>query len=235
MNAKYQRVASVLEDRIRRGDLMDGDRLPGEAELAHELQVSRGTVRQALAELQKRRLVNTQVGVGSFVTFDGVALDTPRGWADALALGGITLRVDVLGIERVARAAIADLPDTVALDEAIAVRRVRRLPDGTAVSFECSSVPAVGPLEHLPEMGLVDDSLTASLAAAGLRPTRGDQHVGVVALPTREAGLMSRAAGSPFLRSVRTSLSQDGELVEHVVSFLDPEHFRLHITFGERP
>lgn len=233
MNAKYQRVASLLEDRIRTGDLPTGEKLPGEAELARELSVSRGTVRQALGELQRRRLVSTHVGVGSFVAFDGVVLDSSRGWAHALTLEGIDLSVEVLDISCIPAAEVTDAPRDLGIDEVIAVRRVRRLPDGTAVSFECSSVPARGMLRDLPRLGLVEGSLTKTLDAADLRSTRGEQNVGVVSLDEREAAILEREPGTLFLRSVRTSRSADGELVEHVVSSLDPDHFRLHMTFGE--
>ncbi|MBT2539107.1 hypothetical protein J7I79_23950 [Arthrobacter sp. ISL-69] len=42
--------------------------------------MSRGTIRQALGELQRRRLISIRSGIGSFVTFDGHALDRRLGW-----------------------------------------------------------------------------------------------------------------------------------------------------------
>lgn len=233
MNAKYQRVASLIEQRIRDGDLADGQRLPGESELARDLQVSRGTVRQAIGELHRRRLVSTQMGVGSFVTFDGVALDTPRGWAHALAVGGTPLDVEILAIAHAAPPTLAALAAPADLADAILVRRLRRLPDGSPVSVENAVVPARGPLRELPTQGLVDASLTATLAAAGLRAAHGEQQVGVELLDAADAAVLRRGEGTPFLRSMRTSYTRAGDVVEHVVSFLDPAHFRLHITFGE--
>ncbi|WP_201467209.1 GntR family transcriptional regulator [Janibacter melonis] len=234
MNAKYQRVASLLREQIHVGDLSDGEKLPGEAELARDLGVSRGTVRQAIAELQRQNLVDTQMGVGSFVTFDGVALNSPLGWAQALAVGGVDLDVTILSIDLISVEEIPDAPRDIGFDEAVAVRRVRRLGDGTAVSFECASVPATGILRDLPTSGLVDGSITKTLAQAGLRATGGDQQVSLVELPAREAELLGRREGEPFLRSVRTSRSARGDVVEHVVSSLAPRHFRLHTTFGDR-
>lgn len=232
-NAKYQRVASLLEQRIRQGSLADGDKLPGEMDLARELDVSRGTIRQAIAELQRRQLVSTQVGVGSFVTFDGISLDSSAGWSSALALGGVDLSVEVLGIERTKPTEISEFPADLELDEVITVLRVRRLPNGKAVSLECASVLPHGPLANLPETGLIDGSLTASLAQAGLRAHHGEQRVSVVALSPTDAAALDRAPGTPFLGSVRITRAADGSLVEHVVSSLDPEYFRLHMRFGD--
>ncbi|MFF3739965.1 winged helix-turn-helix domain-containing protein [Streptomyces sp. NPDC002566] len=59
-----QEIADVLRERIRVGDLKAGDRLPTQAELAHEFDVERGAVRQALRALQDDGLL-TDVSKGS--------------------------------------------------------------------------------------------------------------------------------------------------------------------------
>ncbi len=53
-----QEIADALRDRIRSGDLVPGDRLPTQAELAEEFGVERGTVRQALRALQSDGLLS---------------------------------------------------------------------------------------------------------------------------------------------------------------------------------
>lgn len=60
--------------------MADGFLLPGEHQLAEEFAVSRGTLREALAELKRRNYIATQSGVGSIVTFDGMVLDQRSGW-----------------------------------------------------------------------------------------------------------------------------------------------------------
>ncbi|MER5373964.1 GntR family transcriptional regulator [Streptomyces sp. NPDC002553] len=59
-----QEIADALRERIRVGDLKAGDRLPTQAELAHEFDVERGAVRQALRALQDDGLL-TDVSKGS--------------------------------------------------------------------------------------------------------------------------------------------------------------------------
>lgn len=59
-----QEIADTLRERIRSGELRAGDRLPTQAELAEEFGVERGTVRQALRELQEDGLL-TNVSKGS--------------------------------------------------------------------------------------------------------------------------------------------------------------------------
>ncbi|WP_306321471.1 MULTISPECIES: GntR family transcriptional regulator [unclassified Streptomyces] len=62
--ATYQEIADVLGDRIRTGELKAGARLPTQAALAEEFGVERGTVREALRQLQSKGLL-TNVSRGS--------------------------------------------------------------------------------------------------------------------------------------------------------------------------
>ena len=44
----YRRVERKLEEWLKQGILKKGSRIPGERQLDHELQLSRGTLRSAL-------------------------------------------------------------------------------------------------------------------------------------------------------------------------------------------
>ncbi|OLT29479.1 GntR family transcriptional regulator [Nocardiopsis sp. CNR-923] len=65
--AQYRRIAADLRDRITSGELTPGDALPSEAALVREYDVSRGTARQALSELEGTGLVVAVHGKGRFV------------------------------------------------------------------------------------------------------------------------------------------------------------------------
>jgi DNA-binding GntR family transcriptional regulator len=62
----YRQLGDRIEHRIET-ELEPGDRLPSEGDLAREYDVNRLTVRQALAELVRRGLVETAHGRGTFV------------------------------------------------------------------------------------------------------------------------------------------------------------------------
>ncbi|MGR3499756.1 MAG: FadR/GntR family transcriptional regulator [Limimaricola soesokkakensis] len=61
-------VVRQIEELVLRGILRPGDRLPPERELAERLGVSRPSLREALAELQTRGLVETRAGAGVYVS-----------------------------------------------------------------------------------------------------------------------------------------------------------------------
>ncbi|MCW2942124.1 MAG: transcriptional regulator, GntR family [Actinomycetia bacterium] len=65
---QYILIAEDLQRRIDAGELVPGDRLPTEAELAKRWNVSGSTVKDALKELRKNGRVSTRPREGSFVT-----------------------------------------------------------------------------------------------------------------------------------------------------------------------
>jgi DNA-binding FadR family transcriptional regulator len=64
---RYEQIAERLADDIRSGLLAPGERLPSERDLARTLEVSRASVREALASLALQGVVETRHGAGTFV------------------------------------------------------------------------------------------------------------------------------------------------------------------------
>jgi DNA-binding FadR family transcriptional regulator len=67
---RYERIAERLAADVRAGRLAPGERLPSERELARRLEVGRASVREAIAALALRGIVETRPGSGSFVAAD---------------------------------------------------------------------------------------------------------------------------------------------------------------------
>lgn len=63
-----QSVVQQIELLILRGILRPGERLPSERELAERLGVSRPSLREAVADLQERGLLDSRAGAGIFVS-----------------------------------------------------------------------------------------------------------------------------------------------------------------------
>jgi GntR family transcriptional regulator len=71
----YFQLAALLEQEIVRHRWQPGERLPSESELCGHFELSRTTVRQALARLEQEGMVNRRKGFGTFV-----ASASPRMW-----------------------------------------------------------------------------------------------------------------------------------------------------------
>lgn len=65
--AKYQTIADELRAAIHRGDYHPGDALPSESQLRTTYDVSRPTVRHAVAMLRSEGLIDVEHGRGAFV------------------------------------------------------------------------------------------------------------------------------------------------------------------------
>ena len=64
----YYQIELDLKERITKKEWDINDRLPSEAELSAQYDVSRVTIRQALAELEKDGIIKKQRGKGAFVS-----------------------------------------------------------------------------------------------------------------------------------------------------------------------
>lgn len=64
----YRKIAQQLSELIAAGELAPGQRLPAERDLAHQLGVSRPSLREALIALEIAGKVEVRVGAGVFVS-----------------------------------------------------------------------------------------------------------------------------------------------------------------------
>jgi GntR family transcriptional regulator len=82
----------TLVDKIKRGEVKPGDRLPTEAELVSTYAVSRTTARRALDELRRAELVERCPGRGTFVALPKLQAAIPH-------LHSVTAEIELLGYQ----------------------------------------------------------------------------------------------------------------------------------------
>src|SRR5260370_42063352 len=82
--SKAYMVAATIEQDILTGRLPFGQQLESENELVERFAVSRNTVRKGLDLLTNGGLITRKGGIGSFVTFNGQAIDGTLGWTTAI-------------------------------------------------------------------------------------------------------------------------------------------------------
>lgn len=64
----YYQLMDIIVEKIHTGELKEHDKLPSERELCEKYNVSRTTVRQAMQELEKEKLIYKKHGKGTFVS-----------------------------------------------------------------------------------------------------------------------------------------------------------------------
>ena len=99
---RYQQLKDRIIDRIARGQLSPGDRVPSENELAAADGVSRMTANRALKELTAEGYVERVAGSGTFVAEPTARSDAlaVRNIADEVELRGHAYSASVLTLER---------------------------------------------------------------------------------------------------------------------------------------
>lgn len=76
-----QIITDKIIDLIESKELLPGEKLPSEQELMKELNVGRGTIREAIKSLVSRNIVEIRRGVGTFVAKNTGVVEDPLGFS----------------------------------------------------------------------------------------------------------------------------------------------------------
>jgi GntR family transcriptional regulator len=225
------RVYADLLDRITDGRLPEGSRLPTERTLAEQLDVSRVTVRRAIARLRDERLIQSVQGAGTFVA-TSVLGETPNAlmsFSRLAAARGLVAGSQPIGVtERPATIEEAEQMSMAPGTDVVAVDRIRTL-DGIPVAISYSIVPsACAP--GLARLDWSTASLFGELAAAGHAPVRADYSVEAQAADDSASTLLRMPVGQPVLVTRSTSYAANGRAVELALMTYRGDRYRFRST-----
>jgi GntR family transcriptional regulator len=234
--AAYQTLATDLRTAILQRRYVDGARLPTEAELSAQYQLSRQTVRRAFQDLVAEGMVYRVPGRGTFATprehqylrhfgsiedLMGLALDT-----DLELLGPLTRHVDVSAAGRLRLT--SDVVSTVSFrrlheGQPFCVTDVFLPPLLAARLADVAELTVPGSLSRVTVIGLLDALLEHPI-------TDAEQSITATVADDDVAAALGCAPGSPLLRIDRTYLDGTGAPVELAVSYFLPEHYSYRLN-----
>lgn len=215
----FMQISELLIRDIASGRLIDGEKLPPEREMAANLGIAVGTLRQALKELVSKGLLTRVQGSGNYIR----ALNDPASlyamFRLELVTGGGLPTAQVLSVERCVKDPA--LPD---FGEATEGHRIRRL------RFLSGKVAAV-------EEIWLDGSYAATIAKTDLSESlylfyrerlslwiaRAEDRVGQGLCPAWAPSEFSYAEGTPLPLITRVSWGQDGRRAEASWTWYDPK------------
>lgn len=211
---RYEQLYRHLVAAIADGTLASETQLPPERELAELAQVSRVTVRKAVAQLVEDGQLEQRRGAGTFVRVPRARQDNSRSalvsFTDYMRQRGKipTSRILSAGLY----APVPDEQQALGLMTLARVARIERLrsADGVPMALEYSSWPA----DILPDPQTVQGSLYDHVRALGHVPTHAVQRVSAANLKVSEAQLLNMQAGQAVLRIDRTGYLASGRPVE---------------------
>jgi len=228
-------IEQWLTDVIGRGELVPGDRLPPEGDLAVALGVSRMTLRQALATMEAHGTVVRKPG-----RTGGTYVSQPRIETDLTGLAGFTeqmRRASVRAGARLISATTVRAPGVVAealslgsrakVHEIVRVRTARREP----LALERTYLPA----NVFPD--LLDHRLTGSIydlmsRRYGQVPYKAREVLDPVAAAATEAKLLRVSPDTPLMQIERTTFTAAGLGVEFARDLFRPDRVRISFETG---
>ncbi|HTN13816.1 MAG TPA: UTRA domain-containing protein [Sphingomonadaceae bacterium] len=227
---QYLALRDQIAEGIELGKLPPGARLPSERRMQTDNGAARGTIREALFQLEAEGLIYRRDRSGWYVSPPPVTYDPTR-WASFMsyvAEQGRTPSTETLSTEELpALPAIADI-FRVAPGTRLYVITRRRSIDGRPVLIERITVdPKLAP-------GLCDRSLDGSLTQIlsqnyGLSVARNRVSMRPCALVKSAADELGVKAGTPGLLVVRTCFDAAGRVVEYDQEYWRHDAIRIHV------
>ncbi len=222
----YAQVREQLMARIRGGEWGAGENLPNEYVLSSEFDVSIGTVRRAVADLEANGVLVREQGRGTYVAGRGAAALQDK----FTALRGhdgerIASHFSLVSIQR--RAAVAI--ELIGLSKALELGVIEIMQcveaNGRAIGLEQSVVPA-SLFPRLETQLRFGQHLYPLFADYGFLITRVEDTIGVESAPESVAEKLGCQVGQPLLHVTRHSVALDGEVVERRSAHYLPDRVR---------
>lgn len=217
----YLQISEALIRDIAAGRLADGERLPPERDFAERLGVSVGTLRKALAELERLGRLTRVQGSGNYVKAGGGGSGIYAMFRLELPEGGGLPRARVLGVEVLDKP--GDLPTFGQSDRATRIRRLRFLNDTLVALEEIWLDLAVGRIDPTQ---LSDPLYRHYQNALGVRIAKAEDRVSIASAPDWGPADFPTAPGEMAGYVERLSWAESAAPVEYSRTWFDPDRAR---------
>jgi len=220
--ALYAAVEEALEALIKERRLAPGDALPAEQELQTLFGVSRATVRQALGQLERRRIVERHQGRGTFLAIPTMELSLPQltGFSEQVRARGMRPTSRLADYRAVNRARDRDahfFPTNTPLVRITRVRCANDVPIGIHIAYL--------PQEIVERAGFTE--------AAGVRIQWAQEYLRARTADRAEARFLAVKAGTPVMDVLRLTRYDSDRLMEVVRTVLLGDRYTF-IAYLER-
>lgn len=229
----YHQLAEQLTAAVENGTLRPGDPFENELALADRLNLSRPTVRRAIAELVARGLLVRRRGIGTTVASQVIhRRDELTSLYDDMERRGQKPTTQVLDVRRGATDEAA--ATALGLDPATPLLYIERLrlADDTPTALMHNWLPPT--LSDIADEDLTHESLYRLMRKRGVRLVIAHQTIGARRPAPRERQLLGLAAGDPLLTMSRRSYDASGVAVEYGDHCYRFDQYAFDITVHER-
>lgn len=219
------------------GEYVVGDRLPNEKRIAESLDVSRGSVREALGVLEAEGFVTRNWGVGTFVSAprpsSSLSMSAIASYRDRVHAVGRAVALREAGYTLVP--APPEIAEVLGVEPETGVWRVYRL-------FAVDDTPSAQMIEHIPATihGVAIDPAPMTTVDSGLFDmlnghiddvvSHTTTDIEAVRLEEPEATALDVDAGTPVLRTEQVTTDVQGGVLAYGVTLQRTDVLRMRIT-----
>lgn len=225
----YAQVEEVLKERLRR-EWRPGEQIPSEAQLCEQYQISRITLRHAIARLVNQGLLERGRGRGTFVrdTHLTAEVRSVSSFTDEITNLGMKAGSTIKAIERVP--AYFEYSEIFGIPEGDELIRIVRIRTGDGVPIGIQETYLVGRLFPGLEQYLADNASLYSVLTSrfGLSPAEAVETYSVGLLRKEDAALLAAKPGVPVFKVARTTRTAT-EAFEHTSSVMLGDKYRIRL------
>ena len=230
-----QQAADEILSGIRSGKLANGDGLlPSESELSQRFEVSRATIREALARLENAGVIIRKHGVGTFVAPPRPVIDAGLEELESLETLaeriGLETHMSKAAIEeRPASSAEADRLQLTPTDQILSVARVI-MTGKRPVAYLIDVVP----LPYLRQQDLADtfNGSVLDLFLKRGQPALSHSRTDIVPIAADDdiARKLKVKAGDTLLKLEAQLFTRDSKVADYSLSYFVPGYFHFHVV-----
>jgi len=230
-----QQTQQYLLGLIEAGTYHPGEQLPSQSELAHQLGISRLTLREALLSLEQEGIVLRKHGVGTFVSPNygrrlESGLERLESVLELAARQDLQIKCQDLQVEEVP--ANQDMAVLLGVAAGTLLTRVCRAlaVDETPVAYMCDVAPStfLSPMD-------VDDTFEGSVLEllrkkTGFRIAQAVANITAVSADDSLSRTLRVQPQEALLLLEETLFDADGAVVEYSRNYFVPEFFQFHVV-----
>lgn len=213
----HQQTSEMLIREIAAGRIIDGEKLPPERDMAASYGIAVGTLRKALAELERKGLLERVQGSGNYVRSQPDVESVYAMFRLELLEGGGLPTARVLAVDRMRKE--PGMPGFGTAADGHRIRRLRSL-GGRPAALEEIWLDG-DRADHIGIEDLSDSLYVYYRQALGIWISRAEDRVGVAAVPGWAVAEFGLAAGAPAGFIERIGWARDGTSVEYSRTWFD--------------
>jgi DNA-binding GntR family transcriptional regulator len=232
----YSQLKNLIIEKIDKGEYAENTKIPSEQELCELYDISRPTVRQAIAELTNSGYLYKEKGKGTFVSKSKVSVDIKNysGFTDSILDSLNPGQHNIISLKVISNSDKSQLDEIFNNPTGLAQKRIEyaeivylSTQNNEVLSLNTSYLPLVYFPEIIEDIKANKPSYDILKGKYPLLPARTKSTLEVVYTKQSEAQYLLVQPGQPLIKIENLLYSKSGQVVEYIISKYRADKCRL--------